>query len=289
LWGELGIGTTGGHRTVPTAVHADLGGTPVLLAAGKTWACAVLGTGVTKCWGDNGVGQVGDGTNVNKNKPTAVHSDLGGTPVLLAAGGIHTCAVLHTGFTKCWGGGSRGQLGDGSTAINLTPQPVQNLGGTSVLLALGEDHTCAVLDTGVTKCWGRNYYGQIGNGVASKPSQQGVMTPTEVHSDLGGTPVLLAAGKSHTCAVLGTGVTKCWGRNDKGQLGDGTITDRTTPTEVSSMGGTPIALSAGPASKFTCAVLDSGVAKCWGDNANGHLGIGSTGGTRLTPATVQVS
>jgi len=269
-YGQLGDGSTT-NRYAPIVVDASLGGTPVLLAAGNLHTCAVLDSGVTKCWGYNGYGQLGDGSTTNRYTPTIVHSSLGGTPVLLAAGMYYTCAVLDSGVTKCWGSNNYGQLGDGSTTNRYTPTIVHSsLGGTPVLLAAGQYHTCAVLDSGKTKCWGYNTQGQLGD--ASVTTRH---IPTTVDASLGGTPALLAVGYLHTCAVLDSGATKCWGYNGYGQLGDGSSTDRTTPTTVhTDLGGTPVLLAAGD--YHSCAVLDSAAIRCWGYNGYGQVGDGST-------------
>ena len=143
---------------------------------------------------------------------------------------------------------------------------------TPVLFAVGADHACAVLDSGVTKCWGWNDYGQVIKGGDSM-----YLSPTTV--DLGGTPVILSAGSKFTCAVLESNETKCWGVNGFGQIGMGLVRGSNfpgdsilPPTRVEGLGATPVLLSCGY--HHACAVLESGAMKCWGEGENGQLGNG---------------
>ena len=133
-------------------------------------------------------------------------------------------------------------------------------------------HTCAILDDGSVSCWGSNNYGQLGDGTTTDRN-----TPTQT-SSLGTdrTAVAITAGDYHTCAILDDGSVSCWGCNNYGQLGDGTTTDRNTPTQTSSLGTdrTAVAITAG--AYHTCAILDDGSVSCWGDNGYGQLGDGTT-------------
>jgi len=140
--------------------------------------------------------------------------------------------------------------------------------GSAVSIAAGGTHTCAVLDTGRAKCWGRNNRGQLGDG-----GSPGGSTPAGVQGLSGAATV--AAGFEHTCALLTDGRVMCWGHNGYGQLGDGGGSGQFSdvPVRVRKLRGA-IAIAAG--SFHTCAVLDTGRAKCWGNNSNGQLGDGTT-------------
>ena len=134
-------------------------------------------------------------------------------------------------------------------------------------LSAGSEHLCAMLSTGSVLCWGANLYGQLGDGTNMLKT-----TPTAV-SGLSSGVVALACGTSSTCAVLSTGGVKCWGLNNYGQLGDGTIINRLTPTAVSGLSSGVAAIAAGI--YYTCALLLTGDVKCWGSNGNGALGTGT--------------
>jgi alpha-tubulin suppressor-like RCC1 family protein len=125
-----------------------------------------------------------------------------------------------------------------------------------------------VLDDGTAHCWGRNDYGQLGDGTTTSSG-----VPTSV-SGLTGVVAVTAAAE-HTCAVLDDGTAHCWGRNDYGQLGDGTTTSSGVPTSVSGLTGV-VAVTANSGVGHSCAVLDNGTAHCWGLNNFGQLGDGTT-------------
>jgi len=243
------------------------------ITAGDRFSCAVLRDGTARCWGTNGSGRLGDGTNTQRNTPVAV-SGLTGV-VSLSAGKEHACAVLSNGTAKCWGDNWRGQLGDGTIINRSIPVTVSGLTGV-VGIAAGGEHTCAVLSNGTARCWGRNQRGQLSDGCATNQCS----TPVTV-SGLTGV-VGITAGNEHTCAVLSDGTARCWGFNMAGQLGDGTTLQRTSPVVVSSLSGA-LGISAGDA--HTCARLGDGTARCWGSNGNGRLGTGNTTSS-LTPVQV---
>ena len=285
-FGQLGDGTTT-DRNAPTQI-SSLGTdrTAVAITAGDFHTCAILDDGSVSCWGYNGNGQLGDGTTTQRTTPTQT-SSLGTdrTAVAISAGYAHTCAILDDGSVSCWGYNNYGQLGDGTTTDRLTPTQTSSLGTdrTAVAISAGAYHTCAILDDGSVSCWGDNNYGQIGDGTTTDRS-----TPTQT-SSLGTdrTAVAITAGAYHTCAILDDGSVSCWGYNGYGGLGDGTTTNRNTPTPTSSLGTdrTAVAISAGY--QHTCAILDDGSVSCWGYNAYGQLGDGTTT-HRFTPTAIEI-
>lgn len=213
--------------------------------------------------------------------------------VAVAAGGAHTCALTANGAAFCWGRNEAGQLGRPSATVcttigllcSMTPLAVQG-GINFAQLTGGGAHTCGLTSDGTAYCWGENSHGQLGD----KSSASG-SAPTPVSTAL--KFVRINAGEAHTCALTSDGAAHCWGRNNGGQLGDGTITSRSEPTPVASAlqfqfidaggYGGPID---NPFPGFTCGLTIAGDAYCWGENAYGTLGRGTSGFPERSPAAV---
>jgi len=236
------------------------------VAAGVSHTCALTSLGAVQCWGDNTYGQIGDGTLTERLTPVTV-SGLASGMVAVAAGGSHSCALTTGGAVWCWGHNDAGQLGDGTTTDRTAPVAVSGLASGAVAVAAGGSHTCAVTASGGVLCWGRNTYGQIGDGTTTDQ-----IVPVAV-SGLAGTIATVTAGYGHTCAVTNAGGVHCWGHNSDGQLGDGTTTDRLTPVAVSGLTGGAAAAAAG--GSHTCALTNAGGVLCWGQNTYGQLGDGT--------------
>ena len=155
----------------------------------------------------------------------------GATAVSITAGAYHTCAVLNTGAVNCWGWNFYGQLGNGTTNNSSAPVAVStftDVTATAVSITAGNSHTCALLNTGAVNCWGWNFYGQLGNDTNTDSS-----APVAVNAFTDGvTAVSITAGYFHTCALLNTGAVNCWGRNHKGQLGNGSTDNSSVPAKV---------------------------------------------------------
>ena len=143
----------------------------------------------------------------------------------------HICALLDTGAVKCWGSNAEGQLGDGTTEQREAPVDVPSLPSGVVQISAGYRYTCALLDTDAIKCWGYNALGQLGDG-----TKENRTIPVDVTSLSSGV-VQISAGDYHACTLLDTGAMKCWGYGAYGQLGNGTITQSTTPVDVMSLSG----------------------------------------------------
>ncbi len=249
---------------------------PPALALGGSHSCAITAAGGVKCWGYNGYGQLGDGTTTDRSSPVGV-TGLSSGVLAIAAGGGHTCALGQAGAVVCWGYGNSGQLGFGGFSSRQTPVAVTGLGSGVVGIALGNQNTCALTQTGAVLCWGYNANGQLGDGTTTYRS-----VPVAV-SGLSSGVVAIAAGDSHTCAVTQAGAVLCWGYNVNGQLGDGTTTDRLTPVVVSGLSSGVVAIAA--SGNQTCALTQAGAVQCWGYNVYGQLGDGTTT-SRLTPVPV---
>jgi alpha-tubulin suppressor-like RCC1 family protein len=241
----LGDGTTT-QRTTPVDVSGLTSGVAAV-SAGQYHTCALSTAGGLKCWGYNWDGELGNGTTT-KNAcgciPTPVDvSGLSSGVAAISAGDSHTCALTTAGGLKCWGYNPDGQLGIGTSDYNAHPTPVDVSGLTSGVAAVsaGYFHTCALTTAGGVKCWGDNSSGELGDGISTGPQRcASPATPTTLACST--TPVdvsgltsgvaAISAGDGHTCALTTAGGVKCWGANGTGQLGDGTITNRTTPVDV---------------------------------------------------------
>ncbi len=268
--GQLGDGTTIDTYSPVTVSVQGGGGGVTALAAGDAHACAVV-SGGAQCWGWNDFGQLGIGSTESVSVPVGVNglgAGSGVTVTAMAAGGVHTCAVV-SGGVQCWGHNGQGQLGITSTTSISVPVWVIDLPADSgvTAIATGAVHTCAVVSGGV-KCWGYGGYGQLGNGATV-----GSSTPVGV-KDLGSGATEIAAGDYHTCALVSGGV-KCWGANAAGQLGINPTTSVSVPVGVSGLpaGSGVTAIAAGD--NHSCAILSGGV-MCWGSNDYGQLGDGTT-------------
>ena len=263
------------------------------IAAGSSHTCALLDTGAVRCWGYARYGQLGYG-NTDYTGAPAGDVDVGGRVTQIAAGGSHTCALLDTGAVRCWGDGSWGRLGYGNTTSigdNETPATAGDVdvGGTVTQIAAGFRYTCALLDTGVVRCWGSGANGSLGYGNTTNIGDD--ETPASAGDvDVGGTVTRTAAGREHTCAVLDTGAVRCWGAGSAGRLGYGNTTnigDNETPASAGDVdvGGAVTQITTG--SSHTCGLLDTGTARCWGSGSDGKLGYGNgnTIGDNETPAS----
>jgi alpha-tubulin suppressor-like RCC1 family protein len=218
----------------------------------------------------------GNGTTTDQGSPVQV-SGLSSGVAAIAAGASHTCALTAAGGVKCWGYNFNGQLGNGTTTDSHTPVDVSGLASGVAAIAAGENHTCALTTGGGVNCWGYNDHGQLGDGTTTRR-----LAPVPV-SGLASGVAAIAGGGSHTCAVTTGGAVKCWGLNDHGQLGDGTTTERLAPVSVSGLTSGVTVIAAGR--YHTCAATTGGGVKCWGWNALGQLGDGTTT-QRLTPVPV---
>ena len=272
--GQLGDGTSN-VRDTPTDVSGLTSGVAAV-SAGQFHTCAVTTGGGIKCWGNNGAGQIGDGTTIERDTPVDV-SGLTSGVAEVAGGGYHTCAVTTGGGIKCWGDNETGALGDGTIVERHTPVDVSGLTSGVAAVSAGAFDTCAITTAGGVKCWGENVYGQLGDGTTLERH-----TPVDV-SGLTTGVAEISAGPTHTCALTTAGGVKCWGNNGYGQLGDGTTTERHAPVDVSGLTSGVVEISAHY--NHTCALTTTGGVKCWGWNADGELGDGTTA-ERHTPVDV---
>ncbi|WP_240592722.1 putative Ig domain-containing protein [Macromonas bipunctata] len=274
-WGDNWAGQLGNNSTdesgVPVDV-ADLTSGVASIASGDSHTCAVTTSGGAKCWGWNLLGQLGNDSTTNSLAPVDV-SGLTSGVASIDSGLYHTCAVTTSGGAKCWGDNQFGKLGNDSTTPSWVPVDVWGLTSGVASIASGGSHTCAVTTSGGAKCWGQNYYGQLGNNSTDES-----LVPVDV-SGLTSGVASIASGADHTCAVTTSGGAKCWGRNFDGQLGNDSTTNSLAPVDVSGLTSGVASIASGDV--HACAVTTSGGAKCWGRNYSGQLGNNSFAGSSV--------
>lgn len=260
---------------------------------GTNFACGLV-NGHVYCWGENGSGQLGMGNTTDLSQPRAVPSLYNSVATKVSTGANHTCAIVY-GQLYCWGDNSFGQLGIGSTGgIQNTPQLIGGLLANKRVtdVSTGANSTCAVAN-GQAYCWGSNGNGQVGIGSTAGPQN----TPQLVNGHGALTAAMdttaVTVGTSYACAIANADAY-CWGLNTNGQLGDGTLVQKTSPVLLSTgTAGLPAgpngtrpmvsALSAG--SDFTCGIFN-GTASCWGDNTNGQTGQATIVGNTTKPTAL---
>ena len=314
---SVNIVAVGSESAPHDSAPSPLAGTGAI-AAGDDNSCVFAADGGVRCWGDG----------VSTPSPMTVLDDE-----IIAAdfGDDFACVLTAVGGVTCWGMNDYGQLGNGKGGVDESgyhpedPEPPQDVIGISTsptLIAAGSAHTCALIGGGV-RCWGLNLSGQLGDGngpyagslsygarCSSTATYYCQLAPVDVIG-LGSGVVDLAAGSSHTCAVTAAGGVKCWGMNDRGQLGtggngikcarDGEDVDadvcqgseqcgrwgyescHAEPVDVLGLGSGVQSIVAGYS--HSCALMMDGAVKCWGANGSGQLGDG-TQVDRLTPVGV---
>ncbi len=263
----------------PVQADAVVSGAALSVSSGSMHSCVVTTSGGVKCWGYNPAGELGDGTTTTRSTPVDVVGLTSGV-AMVSAGTENTCALTSAGGVKCWGDNGLGQLGAGNIGVAQSDTPVDVIGLASgvTAIAVGYDHACAVTTGGAVKCWGWNDYGQLGDGTMGGSSS----TPVDV-VNLGAKAHALALGDFHSCAITAVGVS-CWGGNGNGQLGNFTQTDSASPVAAAKLAGGVTSLSA--SQDRTCAVSSTGKAYCWGQNRGSYLGVGRRQVRVLAPALV---
>lgn len=285
--------------------------------AGDAHTCAVAVDNRAVCWGDNSDGQLGIGTTADlscniagggahpcRPHPTAVAGGLAFKTV--SAGHHHSCGLTTAGEVFCWGGNDKGQLGVGTLASSRAPLKVTHT-RPFVAVSAGGQHTCAVDDQMALFCWGSNSAGQLGvmgvalacpsgtaTGCSALPIRQGTGTPAG-----SGLFLEVAAGSNFTCASNRSTV-KCWGENDRGQLGIGQVgPGSSTANAALAVAGQYVSFATAAGTHFgpgiaagswhACALSSQGRgASCWGDNTSGELGGSWQGSAFGDPKTVAV-
>jgi cysteine-rich repeat protein len=312
-WGANGYGQLGRGDIFPRGAdpvdlgrelpELDLGTGAVVeqVECGGFHCCALLEGGLVKCWGYNNEGELGIGASGNRGDEPGelgdalpdVNLGMSHFASALTLGNYHACVLLDDSSVRCWGYGRDGQLGNGmnrSIGLNasdmgdaLVPVDLGD-GARAVQIDAGGIHTCARLENGAVKCWGANYYGQLGIGDSNargfEPGQMGDDLPA-VNLGESRRAVHVSAGNFFTCALLDDASVKCWGMGSGGELGQGDESDiGMFPDDMGdalspvALGGKVLSLRNG--SSHACALLETGRVKCWGWNDAGVLGLGDS-------------
>ena len=251
--GQIGNGTTLDQSSLATVLGLSSGAR--FISAGSMHTCAVTTTGGAKCWGDNSYGQLGDGTTTDRTSPVNVNGLASGVKQIVT-GYSHSCALLNDETVRCWGGNISGSLGDGSFTNSSIPVTVNGLSSVSYVFSNRGEHTCALITNGGLKCWGDNYYGQIGDGTLINRN-----SPVDVFGLVNNVEYVYTSSYS-TCARLLDSSFKCWGYNRHGQLGDGSMLNRITPVDVT----VPSNLKDISIGDFGSCAMKNNQAVCWGYN-----------------------
>lgn len=260
-----------------------------VVSAGYLHSCGVATDSRAYCWGWNVHGQVGNGrTRYDQRTPALVVGGLRFRQI--SAGPYATCGVTTTNRAYCWGSNLTGTLGDGTTTDRLQPTPVAG-GRFFRQVSVSGEYTCGVTTQDRAYCWGANAVGQLGNGTTDPSRIQTV--PVAV---VGGYLFReVSTGYQHSCGTTTTDRAYCWGRDDYGQIGDGSSHDiclysfsripcRKIPTlvaggyrfrQVVAGGGPGSFVETGADGGRSCGVTTDSRAFCWGDGSHGQLGNGT--------------
>ena len=261
-YGQLGNNSITNNRSPVQTISG--GSTWWLVGCSKGNTAAIKTDGTLWTWGWNNYGQLGDGTIAHKSSP--VQTIAGGTSwKSVACGYYHTAAIKTDGSLWLWGHDTYGQLGDNTTAHKSSPIQTISSGTNWKSVACGYYHTAAIKLDGTLWGWGRNYYGNLGDGTT-------VYKSSPVQTVAGGTnwkQVSCNSG-SHTTAIKTDGTLWTWGNNAYGQLGDGTVILRSSPVQTI-VGGTNWAQTSG-GYQHTAAIKSDGTLWVWGRDSYGQLG-----------------
>lgn len=283
-YGQLGNGRFGERHTAQQVVGLT-GAVQVSTSGGVQFACARTGGGAVFCWGDNALGQLGDGTTTTRSTPVPVTGLTDAVDLSVGSGTV--CAVRASGAVVCWGSDQSGALGDGpgspetcgSTACSRVPVPVVGV-ADATQVHVGFRTVCVRRATGAVACWGDNFNGQLGVGQdrtalpsADAPLPLSLADVVEVRSGI------LASCARHT-----SGTVSCWGSNAWGTVGDGSGVGSTVPVAVAGLADATVLSVSGA---IACALRAAGGAACWGGPGGAMFGL--TGSAASTPQPVPLA
>lgn len=258
-----------------------IGGTAAPLAAAPA-ASAALAPPSAFAWGDNELGQVGNGSRATLefDSPLSVTLPAAVKQVAASPDDYASAAVLATGQVEVWGSNAYGEAGPSAPNPSLSPQLISGLAGI-IQVVVGGGHVLALDSAGTVWSWGNNTYGQLGNGTTSSlPYSNPSPVPVPGINGI----VQIAAGGSFSLALRGDGTVYAWGLNSSGQLGDGTTVSRDSPEALPALAGEVSRLIAGDQTSY--AIRFDGTLLSWGSNSGGLLGQGPAPGFSAAPTLV---
>jgi len=262
-WGDNAYGLLGNgtdtDSNIPVGVSGLSSGISAI-AMVDDHACALTTSGAVKCWG---VQRQENGTGIVSYVPVSVNGLTNGVKAI-SSGWDHSCALTTNGAVKCWGANHYGQLGNGTNIGSNVPVDVSGLTEGVIAISSKGGQTCAVTANRGLKCWGANFFGQLGNGSTIQSN-----VPVDVNGLTSGVRSV-SVGWYHTCALTTDGTVKCWGY---AYLGNGVHTQSNVPVDVTSLINEVSVVSTGW--YHTCVITTSGIVKCWGNNEKGQLGTGT--------------
>ena len=300
-WGSGSSGALGNNSTTNSSIPVAVNTTGVLagkaikqISTGFSHTCAIASDDKAYCWGSGSNGQLGNNSTTNSSIPVAVNTTgvlAGKTIKQISAGSFHTCAIASDNKAYCWGSGSNGQLGNGTTSMTKVPVAVNTTGvlaGKTIkqISAYGF-HTCAIASDDKAYCWGRGDLGQLGNNSTTNSSIPVAINSTGVLA--GKTIKQISNGSSHTCAIASDNKAYCWGSGTSGQLGNNSAANSSVPVRVyAPKENTTIAANAmklrAQYAKKTAATCQA-VAAGWQDVTNGsalaYSAAGPNNGTAI--------
>ncbi len=296
-WGNNASGQLGNNSTTQSNAPLQVKGllnngvlnNAIAVAAGADHSLAILCDGSIVAWGSNNSGQLGDGTHRQSLFPVLVQGfPVGARAFSIAAGDMHSLAVLEDGSVWAWGENSDGQLGINSNSEALTAVQVHGISNNGFLIkafevAAGGSHSLVLMQDSTICAFGSNNKGQTGNGVSGNMETTPIMVLDNTTNAPLTNVINIEGGYDHSIAVLSNGIVKTWGSNSNGQLGDGTTTDHTKAISVS---GITTAKTAAAGFAFSAVVLGDSTVWTWGINSYGQLGDNTKGTNR--PAPVQM-
>lgn len=277
-FGQLGDNSagTGADRNEPKKIGDEAW---LKISAGSYHTCGIKTDNSLYCWGDNDVGQLGDGGSglgcspygmpgsdthcSDKHAPEKIgYSEWSDVKAAGGFGGQQTCGIKTDGSLYCWGN------------YQVTPAKISD--DSWIKESTGTLHTCAIKADKTLYCWGNNQFAQIGNGTVGNSSALAkIGADTDAWYEI-------TAGYHHTCGIKATdNRLYCWGDNSFGQIGDGTSGqsgNKAAPVKV----GDDKWLEIAAGTSHTCGIKEDSKLYCWGDNNHGKLGNGTTVG-ELTP------